>query len=69
MDQTSNNSSAIKAIGYYPNTGVLEVQFIQGSLYHYYKVPFGEYIDFLAAPSKGQHFNKRIYGKYTYERV
>lgn len=39
MDRTPVKSSNVRAIGYDPETQVMEVEFSNGSIYRYYDVP------------------------------
>jgi hypothetical protein len=73
MDRISVKSSQIAGIGWEPNSaeepqgkGVLEVQFTSTAVYRYTDVPYLEYRKFLAAESKGVHFNTWIRANYEY---
>lgn len=61
------NSSNIKAIGH--AFGTLEVEFTNGSIYQYNKVPSEVYYALLNAESKGKFLNSNIKGKYEYSLV
>jgi len=63
------SSSSIAAIGYRPDTALLEVAFCSGSIYQYLGVSPHAHAAFLDAPSKGLHFNTFIKNDYAYRRV
>lgn len=62
-------SSNIAAIRYEENQLLLEVEFLNGSLYHYYEVPqhVAQALD--QAGSKGEFLAASIKGHYRYSRV
>jgi hypothetical protein len=59
-------SSAIERIEYDPRQEALDVWFSGGRGYRYLAVPPRLYDAFLAAPSKGVFFNRRIRDRYAY---
>ncbi|MCX6168695.1 MAG: KTSC domain-containing protein [Ignavibacteriales bacterium] len=63
------SSSHIEAVGYDPNTAVLEIQFKDGSVYDYYDVPSYEYDGLLSAESKGTYAHQNIYKKYRQQKI
>jgi len=66
---TPFTSSNIAAARYDPEQLLLEVQFLNGSRYHYYDVP--EYVAqaFDQAESKGVYLAQSIKGHYRYGKV
>ena len=62
-------SSAILAIDYDAEAARLEVRFASGILYTYADVPAAAFAALLAAPSKGEHFNAHVRGRYAFARV
>jgi len=58
------NSTAICAVGYDADSQELKVVFNSGSVYHYVKVSEQDYLDLMAAESKGRFMNKRIIQNY-----
>jgi hypothetical protein len=58
------DSSAIKSVGYNPRSRTLEVEFTSGSVYDYFGVTAGLWKSFLAAPSKGKFFARKIRGRF-----
>lgn len=63
------DSASIAAIGYDPSAELLEVQFRSGRLYRYHAVSPAAWREFVAAPSKGQHFNRAIRDRFTFVRL
>jgi hypothetical protein len=54
----------IEAIGYDPETKVLEVEFHSGAVTRYRDVPPEVYAAFTAASSQGSHYAQFIRGRY-----
>lgn len=70
MDRKYVSSSNIASIGYDSMNKVLEVEFLNGSIYQYYDVPEALYEGLMAADSKGKFLNEYIKrGGYSYARV
>ena len=69
MERTPVSSSNISAIGYDPDSEVLEVEFINGAVYSYSGVPPGEYEGFMNAESKGRYLHASIKGRYSYAKL
>jgi len=62
-------SSNIASIGYDPESLILEVEFLNGSVYQYFDVPQQVYIDFINAESKGRFLWQYIRDVYEYTRI
>lgn len=69
MERKAVSSSNIAAIGYDSTTMVLEVEFNNGSIYEYYDVPEGIYLDFINAASVGSFLHSSIKGNFSYTRT
>ena len=69
MQRTTVVSSSILGVGYAAQECLLEVEFVNGGVYQYRDVPMSAFAALLEAPSKGQHVNWSIKGRYRYERV
>ena len=70
MDRTYVTSSNIASIGYDPEQMILEVEFLNGSIYQYYDVPEALFEGIMSAESHGKYLNEHIKkGGYRYERV
>ncbi|WP_414513257.1 lysine--tRNA ligase [Nostoc sp. PCC 9305] len=62
-------SSLIKEFRYDPTTQTLTIEFDNGSVYEYFKVPLSVKEGLENAPSDGQYFNKFIKGKFKFEQL
>lgn len=62
-------SSSIASVGYDKAAATLEVEFVSGALYRYYRVQPAVFADLLEAPSKGRFVNASIRDAYAYARV
>jgi KTSC domain len=69
MERAPVSSSTIAAIGYDPDSGVLEVEFTKGAVYSYSGVPLGEYEGLMSADSKGKYLNANVKGRYPYAKL
>lgn len=70
MDRKYVSSSNIASIGYDSTNQILEVEFLNGSIYQYYDVPETLYDGLMSADSHGKYLNEYIKkGGYRYERV
>ena len=62
-------STEIEWIGYEQKNQMLQVEFIEGSVYQYHQVPETVYDEFLAAPSHGKYFEQSVKGQYEYRKI
>lgn len=70
MNRTSVSSSNIASIGYDANRGVLEIEFLNGSVYQYSSVPESLYNGLINASSHGSYFDSYIKkGGFAYRRI
>jgi len=69
MERTSVSSSHIRAVGYDPESSILEVEFNDDSVYQYTGVPQGEFDAMMASDSKGKYLHARIKDRYPYSRL
>jgi hypothetical protein len=63
------NSSDLKSVGYDPGHHLLEIEFLNGSVYQYDGVPPAVFDGLMAAGSHGSYFHAHIRGRYLYRRV
>lgn len=63
------DSTNVRRIKYHPVGKILEVQFLNGKIYHYYEVPENIWQAAFVAPSIGRFIQERIKGVYTYEAL
>lgn len=69
MERTSVSSRNISAIGYDPDSQILEVEFLNGSVYEYSSVPCSEYDGLMNADSKGKYFSANIRKIYAFVKL
>jgi len=69
MIRETVSSSNIVSIGYDSPSQILEVEFMNGSIYQYYNVPQSIYDAFLSASSKGQFLAYQIKNAFPFSRV
>ena len=69
MERQIVSSSNIASIGYDDTTSTSEIEFLNGSVYHYYDVPHREYQGLMQAESHGKYLAANIKGKYRYSKV
>lgn len=69
MELIQVSSSHLRAVGFDPQMGTLEVEFVSGGIYQYYGVPRNVYDELTGAASKGRFFNAYIRNVYPYSRV
>jgi curved DNA-binding protein CbpA len=62
-------SSNIHSVGFDVGSKILQVEFLNGSVYQYNNVPKYVYDELMQAASKGKYFNKNIVFSYKYECV
>ena len=69
MDRQPVSSSNIASIGYDNDTEILEVEFLNGSVYEYKNVTSVVYEELMNAASHGSYFNREIRMTYSYEKI
>lgn len=69
MDRTPVSSSTVGSIGYDADSQILEVEFLNGSVYQYLNVPREEFDQFQSAASKGSYLARNIKNRYPCTRV
>lgn len=69
MQRISVSSSNIAAIGYYPDSNTLEIEFNDGSIYQYFGVSALVHQELMDAPSHGKYFAQNIKNDYEYQKV
>jgi len=69
MKRISVNSSNIASIGHDSSINTLEVEFLNGGVYHYFGVPSSVYNSLMGADSHGKFLNAYIKGTYSYQKV
>jgi len=69
MERQAVSSSNIVAVGYDEDLQLLEVEFLNGSVYQYMNVPSVVYTQLIEASSAGQFFNTHVKNAYPTQRV
>jgi hypothetical protein len=69
MELITVDSSSVRGVGYDENRKILYLQYIDGEMYQYFKVPKSDFIDLLSAKSIGRFVNKRIKPYYNYKKL
>lgn len=69
MQRQPVSSSNIASIGYDQATQILEVEFLNSTVYQYFNVPLPVYEALMAAGSHGTYLNAYIKGHYQYQKV
>ncbi len=59
-DTIAVESSSLATVAYCHQRAILQVEFRDGSIYHYFGVPIHTYRDLLQDDSKGAYFNRHI---------
>jgi len=63
------NSSNVDSAGYDEVNGILEVAFVNGTLYEYYRVPQSVFEELLRAASPGSYLNQKIKPYYQFRQI
>ena len=66
MNEMRVESTALRALAYDGDRGVLQLEFRTRAIYPYYGVPLAVYKALLGASSKGSYFNRVIRGRFPY---
>jgi len=69
MEHTPISSSTIRSAGYDHQTMIMEVAFVNETIYQYFDVPEYVFQGLLSAPSAGTYFNTFVKGTYRYSRL
>lgn len=69
MERTPVQSGHLVSVGYGQSSRTLEVEFKDGSVYHYFKVPPEVYEGLMKASSKGKYLANRVKDIYPYKKV
>jgi hypothetical protein len=69
MQRQPVTSSNLRAVGYDPQTQILEIEFKTGGIYQYTAVPESVYTGLVNAGSKGSYFHANIKGQYNDHKI
>jgi hypothetical protein len=60
MHRIPVSSSNLASVGYDEGSQILEIEFIDGSVYQYFNVPVRVFDGFMSAASHGKYFHRNI---------
>lgn len=69
MDRTPVKSSNVSAVGYDPSTQTMEIEFKDGSVYHYHGVSSATHSDLISAKSIGKYVHANVKGQYKHSKI
>ena len=69
MNRRPVDSTNLLSVGYDSADGILEVEFRNGRVYEYYRVPEAIYERLLTERSPGEFFSQHIKDQYRFRRV
>lgn len=69
MQRETVQSSNIRSVGYDPSQKLLEIEFHDGGIYHYFGVPADLHDRLMKAPSKGGFLSAHIKGHFRFAPV
>jgi hypothetical protein len=70
MNRISVSSSNLASVGYDASHGILEIEFLNGSIYQYLNIPLHIYEGLMNASSHGRYFDTHIKKVgYSYRRT
>jgi len=70
MERTPVQSSSVSSVGYDRDSSMLEVEFLNGSVYQYFGVPESIFNGLMNAPSKGTFLDQVVKkAGYSYARI
>lgn len=69
MERESVRSSNLRSVGYDWWSSTLEIQFQNGGIYRYSRVPYERYECLMKSGSKGSYFQNHIRRRFAYRQV
>lgn len=69
MSRIPVHSSNIRSVGYDADAEVLEVEFHNDTIYHYFAVPAARFVGLIDARSKGGYLDRNIRWSYLYRQI
>jgi hypothetical protein len=69
MERIPVSSSNIASVGYDNASEILEIEFKNGAIYHYFNVPEIIHEQLMGAPSLGSFFNANIRNVYGWQHA
>lgn len=68
VERAPVTSSNVKSVGHDASTGTLEVEFKDGSVYHYHDVPKEVHEGLVSSKSVGGYIHSNVKGKYKHSK-
>lgn len=69
MQPVTLHSTLLQSAGYKDQLALLELEFRDGAVYHYFDVAGQTFQELLRAESKGAYFNANIRNRFAYAKV
>ena len=69
MQRSKVQSSNVASIGYDAASRILEVEFLNGTVYDYFDVPQAIYTGIMGAASHGSYLAQFVKGKFKYKQI
>jgi hypothetical protein len=69
MQRFPVDSSTLKSVGYDKESRILEVEFHENKVYHYFDVPIDVFNSLVDADSIGAFLNKRVKTRFAFKKV
>jgi hypothetical protein len=69
MQRQSVTSNHLRSVGYDPSTKTLEVEFKNGRIYQYAKVPTEEFDALMTSESHHEYLNDNIKSTFSYREI
>lgn len=69
MHRIALDSTTLASVLYSPDRCLLDLEFRNGAVYHFFDVPPPTYRELLKADSKGAYFNRNIRNRFRYQQV
>jgi hypothetical protein len=69
MHRLPIESTLLASAAYFPDQTLLELEFRDGALYHFFDVPAECFQQLIAANSKGVFFNRNIRNRFRYQLI
>jgi len=69
MDRKPVKSSNVTSVGFDPATKTMEIEFKDGSVYHYHGVEPDTHSGLLSAKSIGKYVHANIKGQYRHSKI
>ena len=69
MNRLPVESTTLAAAAYSPDRSLLELEFLNGAVYHFFDVPAACFHQLMASDSKGSYFNRNIRNSFRFQML